>query len=156
MNKIEMAATINLSLPLLSLCKPPKFLKPPTTRFLQHEYVNSLSLSLRRRITESNTCRKRRGIVCGLPLPVDPWAPTIDSQSIASQLFAFSLFPYIGFLYFITKSKTAPNLTIFGFSFWLPLLEPLVTLSISLLHLFLSLALTYKRCWFSVFWTLYN
>ncbi|KAG4391597.1 hypothetical protein AAZX31_05G201100 [Glycine max] len=119
MNKIEMAATINLSLPLLSLCKPPKFLKPPTTRFLQHEYVNSLSLSLRRRITESNTCRKRRGIVCGLPLPVDPWAPTIDSQSIASQLFAFSLFPYIGFLYFITKSKTAPNLTLFGFYFLL-------------------------------------
>ncbi|KAG5041523.1 hypothetical protein JHK85_013999 [Glycine max] len=44
---------------------------------------------------------------------------TIDSQSIASQLFAFSLFPYIGFLYFITKSKTAPNLTLFGFYFLL-------------------------------------
>ena len=137
MNKIEMAATINLSLPLLSLCKPPKFLKPPTTRFLQHEYVNSLSLSLRRRITESNTCRKRRGIVCGLPLPVDPWAPTIDSQSIASQLFAFSLFPYIGFLYFITKSKTAPNLTLFGFYFLLAFVgatsqSPSLSLSLSL------------------------
>ncbi|RDX82300.1 hypothetical protein CR513_36924, partial [Mucuna pruriens] len=97
---------INLALPLMSLSKP------PTRGFLQHDYVNSLSI---RRSRES----KRRGMVCGLPLPVDPWAPTIDSQSIASQLFALSLFPYIGFLYFITKSKTAPNLTLFGFYFLL-------------------------------------
>lgn len=52
-------------------------------------------------------------------LPVDPWAPSIDSQSIASQLFAVSLFPYLGFLYFITKSKSAPKLTLFGFYFLL-------------------------------------
>ncbi|KAL9406570.1 hypothetical protein Peur_003542 [Populus x canadensis] len=52
-------------------------------------------------------------------LPVDPWAPNMDSQSLASQLFAFSLFPYIGFLYFITKSKSAPKLTLFGFYFLL-------------------------------------
>ncbi|KAI9401183.1 hypothetical protein POPTR_001G093001v4 [Populus trichocarpa] len=52
-------------------------------------------------------------------LPVDPWAPNIDSQSLASQLFAFSLFPYIGILYFITKSKSAPKLTLFGFYFLL-------------------------------------
>ncbi|KAG2302857.1 hypothetical protein Bca52824_031508 [Brassica carinata] len=60
-------------------------------------------------------------IVCdaGGMFPVDPWAPTIDSQSIASQLFAVSLFPYIGFLYFLTKSKTAPKLTLFGFYFLL-------------------------------------
>ncbi|KDP25317.1 hypothetical protein JCGZ_20473 [Jatropha curcas] len=65
--------------------------------------------------------KKRGGIVvCDASLfPVDPWAPTIDSQSIASQLFAFSLFPYIGFLYFITKSKSAPKLTLFGFYFLL-------------------------------------
>lgn len=54
-----------------------------------------------------------------LPFPVDPWSPTIDSQSIASQLFAFSLFPYIGFLYFITRSNSAPKLTLFGFYFLL-------------------------------------
>lgn len=64
--------------------------------------------------------KKRGGIVCAASLlPVDPWAPSIDSQSIASQLFAFSLFPYIGFLYFITKSKSAPKLTLFGFYFLL-------------------------------------
>ena len=51
---------------------------------------------------------------CGL-LPVDPWAPTMDSQSVASQLFAVSLFPYLGFLYFMTRSKTAPGLALFGF-----------------------------------------
>uniref|UniRef100_A0A0E0A323 PIR2-like helical domain-containing protein n=1 Tax=Oryza glumipatula TaxID=40148 RepID=A0A0E0A323_9ORYZ len=61
-----------------------------------------------------------RGVVvrCGL-LPVDPWAPTMDSQSVASQLFAVSLFPYLGFLYFMTRSKTAPGLTLFGFYFLL-------------------------------------
>ncbi|KAJ9555828.1 hypothetical protein OSB04_010442 [Centaurea solstitialis] len=58
-------------------------------------------------------------VVNGLPFPVDPWSPTIDSQSIASQLFAFSLFPYIGFLYFITRSNSAPKLTLFGFYFLL-------------------------------------
>ncbi|CAM6111932.1 unnamed protein product [Calypogeia fissa] len=54
-------------------------------------------------------------------LPADPWAPgnAIDSQSIASSLFAASLFPYLGFLYHITKSKTAPPLTLFGFYFLL-------------------------------------
>ncbi|XP_019151215.1 PREDICTED: uncharacterized protein LOC109147979 [Ipomoea nil] len=64
--------------------------------------------------------RGRRAVDCqGFLLPVDPWAPNVDSQSIASQLFAFSLFPYLGFLYFITKSKTAPKLTLFGFYFLL-------------------------------------
>lgn len=63
---------------------------------------------------------ERKGIICnGFLLPVDPWAPSIDSVSIASQLFAFSLFPYLGFLYFITKSKSAPKLTLFGFYFLL-------------------------------------
>ncbi|KAL9230962.1 hypothetical protein vseg_006243 [Gypsophila vaccaria] len=62
--------------------------------------------------------RKRVGRVSGF-LPVDPWAPNIDSQSIASQLFAFSLFPYLGFLYFLTKSKNVPKLTLFGFYFLL-------------------------------------
>ncbi|XP_051137441.1 uncharacterized protein LOC127255765 [Andrographis paniculata] len=66
------------------------------------------------------TYRKGNGIVCnGSLFPVDPWAPTVDSESIASQLFAFSLFPYLGFLYFITKSKSAPKLTLFGFYFLL-------------------------------------
>ncbi|XP_037473615.1 uncharacterized protein LOC119349641 isoform X2 [Triticum dicoccoides] len=66
--------------------------------------------------------RRRRGrsaaVRCGM-LPVDPWAPGVDSQSIASQLFAVSLFPYLGFLYFMTRSKTAPGLTLFGFYFLL-------------------------------------
>eukprot|EP00271_Cylindrocystis_brebissonii_P016037 TRINITY_DN39182_c0_g1_i1.p1 TRINITY_DN39182_c0_g1~~TRINITY_DN39182_c0_g1_i1.p1 ORF type:complete len:347 (+),score=17.75 TRINITY_DN39182_c0_g1_i1:159-1199(+) len=53
-------------------------------------------------------------------LPVDPWAPgAVDSQSIASSLFAVSLFPYLGFLYHLTRSKTAPKLTLFGFYFLL-------------------------------------
>ncbi|KAH7651579.1 hypothetical protein IHE45_20G067000 [Dioscorea alata] len=73
------------------------------------------------RLLASTSSRRRlpsHGVVCAL-LPVDPWAPSVDSQSIASQLFAFSLFPYLGFLYFITKSKTSPGLTLFGFYFLL-------------------------------------
>ncbi|XP_042503862.1 uncharacterized protein LOC122081000 [Macadamia integrifolia] len=66
----------------------------------------------------SGRCIRRRLTVYGF-LPVDPWAPTIDSASVASQLFAVSLFPYLGFLYFITKSKSAPKLTLFGFYFLL-------------------------------------
>ncbi|XP_024521389.1 uncharacterized protein LOC112342945 [Selaginella moellendorffii] len=51
---------------------------------------------------------------------VDPWSPGgVNSQSLASQLFAASLFPYLGFLYHLTKSKTAPQLTLFGFYFLL-------------------------------------
>jgi hypothetical protein len=34
-------------------------------------------------------------------------------------LFASSLLPYLGFLYHITKSKTSPKLTLFGFYFLL-------------------------------------
>ncbi|XP_073303152.1 uncharacterized protein [Primulina huaijiensis] len=64
--------------------------------------------------------RKGEQIICnGFLFPVDPWSPNIDSQNIASLLFAFSLFPYLVFLYFITKSKTAPRLTLFGFYFLL-------------------------------------
>ncbi|XP_068660079.1 uncharacterized protein [Aristolochia californica] len=73
----------------------------------------------RTRRFNGNWSSSRRAVaVCGL-LPVDPWAPSIDSQSIASQLFAVSLFPYLGFLYFISKSQSAPKLTLFGFYFLL-------------------------------------
>ncbi|XP_022721160.1 uncharacterized protein LOC111278792 isoform X1 [Durio zibethinus] len=68
---------------------------------------------------DGKVVKRKVGIVRGWLLPVDPWAPNIDSENIASQLFAVSLFPYIGFLYFITKSKSAPKLTLFGFYFLL-------------------------------------
>ncbi|KAI3823685.1 hypothetical protein L1987_05125 [Smallanthus sonchifolius] len=77
-------------------------------------------LNINRFRTAKTPERNRSNFVAnGLPFPVDPWSPTIDSQSIASQLFAFSLFPYIGFLYFITRSNSAPKLTLFGFYFLL-------------------------------------
>lgn len=38
---------------------------------------------------------------------------------MAPQLFAMSLFPYLGFLYHLTKSGQAPRLTLFGFYFLL-------------------------------------
>lgn len=78
--------------------------------FMENRGFNSLE---RRKIL------RKRGVVCGFLLPVDPWAPNIDSQSIASQLFAFSLFPYLGFLYYMSKSKSTPKLTFFGFYFLL-------------------------------------
>ncbi|OAY85578.1 hypothetical protein ACMD2_07627 [Ananas comosus] len=92
-------------------------------RFAPDPFPQPSKALLRRRSgfssSSSSSSSSRLGIVvCGL-LPVDPWAPTADSQSIASQLFAFSLFPYLGFLYFITKSNTSPKLTLFGFYFLL-------------------------------------
>ncbi|CAN6864689.1 unnamed protein product [Brassica oleracea var. botrytis] len=99
-----------------------------TRRLSQPSISISRNKSFFLHLTETKEKRRRRrgeggrvSIVCdaGGMFPVDPWAPTIDSQSIASQLFAVSLFPYIGFLYFLTKSKTAPKLTLFGFYFLL-------------------------------------
>eukprot|EP00850_Spirogloea_muscicola_P012226 SM000078S22085 [mRNA] locus=s78:339187:349053:+ [translate_table: standard] len=48
-----------------------------------------------------------------VPVRVNP------AESIASSLFAASLLPYLGFLYHLTKSATAPRLTLFGFYFLL-------------------------------------
>ncbi|KAM7260222.1 hypothetical protein ACFE04_015963 [Oxalis oulophora] len=111
---------------ILPLCKLPKplhhknYLSSSCSSF-NNFHTNPNKFGLTKKHIDNNN--KRGGkIVCGgllSILPVDPWAPTIDSQSIASQLFAVSLFPYIGFLYFITKSKTAPKLTLFGFYFLL-------------------------------------
>lgn len=100
---------------------------PFNTRRLHQSSVSiSRNKSFFLHFTETKEKKARRedgrvSIVCdaGGMFPVDPWAPTIDSQSIASQLFAVSLFPYIGFLYFLTKSKSAPKLTLFGFYFLL-------------------------------------
>ncbi|XP_050269033.1 uncharacterized protein LOC126713340 [Quercus robur] len=106
------------------LCNTVTFLVPPTfpgsSAFLQNSIKNPCRKRRESKCYRERLVGKRRGeIVCWALLPVDPWAPNIDSQSIASQLFAFSLFPYLGFLYFITKSKSAPKLTLFGFYFLL-------------------------------------
>jgi hypothetical protein len=71
-------------------------------------------LGATRRSTRRWAPRSAAVVRCGL-LHVEPWAPTMDSQSVASQFFAVSLFPYLGFLYFMTRFKTAPGLTLFGF-----------------------------------------
>ncbi|XP_054808424.1 uncharacterized protein LOC129310565 [Prosopis cineraria] len=115
-----------LTFPLL-LCKTSKLRTPSSflassssSSSVQYAHIFSPTRSRQfNSYSDANVYTKRRGIVCGLPLPVDPWVPSIDSQSIASQLFAISLLPYIGFLYFITKSKSSPKLTLFGFYFLL-------------------------------------
>ncbi|KAH6804372.1 1-acyl-sn-glycerol-3-phosphate acyltransferase [Perilla frutescens var. frutescens] len=91
---------------------------PQTRRGAIFPFKHPIPIVDGRRIVYTRS--KGEKIICnGFLLPVDPWAPSIDSESIASQLFAFSLFPYLGFLYFITKSKSAPKLTLFGFYFLL-------------------------------------
>ena len=40
-------------------------------------------------------------------------------QDVAGSLFAFSIIPYAAFLYYLTKSKQSPPLTLFGFYFLL-------------------------------------
>ncbi|KAF8072375.1 hypothetical protein HT031_000034 [Scenedesmus sp. PABB004] len=47
------------------------------------------------------------------------WGTQIDGQSLASQLFAASLFPYLAFLFYLTRSGKAPRLTLVGFYFLL-------------------------------------
>jgi hypothetical protein len=79
---------------------------------------NGLGRRIGTRGGEERRQRIRQVVVAGF-LPVDPWAPNTDQQSVASSLFAASLFPYLGFLYHLTKSKTAPKLTLFGFYFLL-------------------------------------
>lgn len=85
--------------------------------------LTKLSSSMKVRYPRSRARGRRAGrgpVTCGF-LPIDPWNPSVqvDSQSIASQLFAMSLLPYLGFLYHLTRSKTAPGLTLFGFYFLL-------------------------------------
>lgn len=41
------------------------------------------------------------------------------TQALAANLFAFSIIPYAGFLYYLTKSKAAPGLMLFGWYFLL-------------------------------------
>ena len=47
------------------------------------------------------------------------WAPNLNATSLAPQIFAFSIFPYIGFLYHLVKSEKYPRLTQIGFFFLL-------------------------------------
>ncbi|XP_038993578.1 uncharacterized protein LOC120117364 isoform X2 [Hibiscus syriacus] len=114
---------MNLSC-LQPLSKPPNHLVPVTStfpgsfHFLRNQPA-SIPSNPSRSYRDVKFDNRKTGIVRGWLFPVDPWAPNLDSQSIASQLFAVSLFPYIGFLYFITKSKSAPKLTLFGFYFLL-------------------------------------
>lgn len=54
---------------------------------------------------------------CTPPPPHPPHAPAL--QSLASQLFAASLFPYLAFLFFLTRSGQAPRLMLGGFYFLL-------------------------------------
>nr|CAB3464406.1 unnamed protein product [Digitaria exilis] len=100
---------------------------------------SSYGSSARVRSTRRRAPRRAAVVRCGL-LPVDPWAPTMDSQSVASQLFAVSLFPYLGFLYFMTRSKTAPGLTLFGFYFLLAFVGATKSL-LTLTNLFIVLGL---------------
>eukprot|EP00890_Picochlorum_soloecismus_P003526 jgi/Picsp_1/4174/NSC_01683-R1_at1g64350 f15h21_2 len=77
---------------------------------------------------DSNKCLRRRQPGRSLTIskiwPFDQaWGISIDSktlsETIPQNLFAFSIIPYVGFLYHFTKSKKAPPLTLFGFYFLL-------------------------------------
>eukprot|EP01025_Chloroclados_australasicus_P043571 TRINITY_DN4674_c0_g1_i1.p1 TRINITY_DN4674_c0_g1~~TRINITY_DN4674_c0_g1_i1.p1 ORF type:complete len:187 (+),score=4.79 TRINITY_DN4674_c0_g1_i1:61-621(+) len=50
---------------------------------------------------------------------VQAWGPSLNNEALAPNLFAVSIFPYAAFLYFLTRSKQAPKLTLFGFYFLL-------------------------------------
>ncbi|WPT17674.1 hypothetical protein PSENEW3_00005676 [Picochlorum sp. SENEW3] len=56
--------------------------------------------------------------------PLDQaWGVGVDTKTLTEtlpqNLFAFSIVPYAGFLFHLTRSKQAPKLTLFGFYFLL-------------------------------------
>jgi hypothetical protein len=61
--------------------------------------------------------RTRRPSTAAPPPP--PLPPQSLLDALPSNLFAFSIIPYAGFLYHLTRSKQAPPLTLFGFYFLL-------------------------------------
>ncbi|CAD7697052.1 unnamed protein product [Ostreobium quekettii] len=61
---------------------------------------------------------KGRGGLRALPFDT-AWAPNVSTESLAPGLFAFSIVPYAGFLYHLTRSKQAPPVMLFGFYFLL-------------------------------------
>ncbi|KAK9829166.1 hypothetical protein WJX72_004276 [[Myrmecia] bisecta] len=67
----------------------------------------------------SLSCLSRVGrrLCCQASIFDTAWS--VDSQALASNLFATSIFPYAGFLYHLHRSKQAPPLTLFGFYFLL-------------------------------------
>lgn len=64
---------------------------------------------------------KRNERTNGVTMVVDPWSVSPEAvDQIAAQLFAASLFPYLGFLYFLSKKETkCPPIANFGFRFLL-------------------------------------
>ncbi|CAL9121150.1 hypothetical protein MUK42_02928 [Musa troglodytarum] len=112
-----MTTAASSSRQLLSSPSLPTFLRRPPSPPLPRRFFSSSGRKKRQQWQPRRSSAGFRAR-CGL-LPVDPWAPTVDSQSVTSQLFAASLFPYLGFLYYITRSNTAPKLTLFGFYFLL-------------------------------------
>ncbi|CAK9875980.1 unnamed protein product [Sphagnum jensenii] len=107
-------STASISVPQSCSSHVGFFLGSPWTRFVRCKRLLHGS-----RITRKRGVKLQRTCVIAFLLPVDPWNPNSDSQGIASSLFASSLLPYLGFLYHITKSKTSPKLTLFGFYFLL-------------------------------------
>lgn len=95
------------------------YCRGPTPTFKKQFQLNYWAETVKGRIGRSRRNGKKATVCGGMLFPIDFWAAEVDSSAIATQLSAFSLLPYLGFLYFITKSKSAPTLTLFGFYFLL-------------------------------------
>eukprot|EP00887_Chlorella_sp_A99_P007706 scaffold20.g7706.t1 len=67
----------------------------------------------------SSTQRRQQRYICNIwPFDV-AWGPSIDASTLSADLFSVSLFPYLAFLFFLTRSKQTPPLSLFGFYFLL-------------------------------------
>lgn len=95
------------------------YCRGPTPTFKKQFQLNYWAETVNGRIGRSRRNGKKAIVCGGMLFPIDFWASEVDSNAIATQLSALSLLPYLGFLYFITKSKSAPTLTLFGFYFLL-------------------------------------
>ncbi|KAL0033269.1 hypothetical protein WJX77_001195 [Trebouxia sp. C0004] len=56
---------------------------------------------------------------CNSSLLDQAWGTHVNAQELATNIFSTSIIPYSAFLYYLTKSKKAPPLALFGFYFLL-------------------------------------
>lgn len=81
-------------------------------------------LSSRYPIPCTRSIRRKEAFKTTRVWPLDQaWGVGVDTKTLTEtlpqNLFAFSIVPYAGFLFHLTRSKQAPKLTLFGFYFLL-------------------------------------
>ncbi|KAJ9508171.1 hypothetical protein QJQ45_021563 [Haematococcus lacustris] len=93
-------------------------LRPSPSRCSFASYLAPSPIAAQQQLRQQGA-QRGSGVVASV-WPFDlAWNPSTIDASVAPTLFAASLLPYLGFLYFLHSSKKTPGLTLFGFYFLL-------------------------------------